>query len=133
MKIKILNYDELSRCAGSTTEFNIILHDSPHIIYYGLFNDENIVVSMMAVEFRKKSLKFRANYTPAQFRGNGYNQMLLNHLCILFKDYAISVEANNWSVKEYKNAGFTVKSVKKCRYWDKFYMHRQPLSTKKEQ
>lgn len=124
MKIQTIDFDDLHKCAGCVDEFNIILYNKPNITYFGLFDADN-VLSVMAVETVGKHLKFRANYTPKELRGKGYNSHLLSVICSLFPNKTIVTEANDWSMPLYKRMGFEITGQRKCKYWTKYFMKKE--------
>lgn len=131
MMIRVVKFADLEKCKGCKDEFNIILYDKANIVYFGLWNKSELV-SIMAVEEKHTHYKFRANYTPKEYRGKGYNSILLKELTKVFGDKPILTEANNWSRPLYEKNGFIITSRRQCKYWVKYFMRREAFRNGKD-
>lgn len=107
MEIKNITYEDAKSFINDKTL--IIKH---YYNYYSLIN-KGKKLSVVAAEIKNKTVKFHANYTPFEFRGNGYFTKLLKEVIDELRETGITyfyADCTDHSKNIYYNLGFKIKA-----------------------
>lgn len=114
-------------------DWRLILHEpSDKRTYWGLRNEEGEIVAGLELETTGKRIHIDCLFVPEEFRGNRYAYDLIMNILFENQDKYASAEANDWSIKTFLRAGFKITATRKCKYWMKYFVRKEPYGKTKD-
>lgn len=111
IEIKEINYDLIKELAKDKS---LVFAKKGNIKGYGLYVNSELV-SMVALDFSRQTIKIRNLYTLPDFRNKGYASLLLQKVLDLYSDSDFEARVIDSSKNIFMRAGFRLIWMRKYK------------------
>ena len=124
-----LSYDQI---LPYNRDYRVILHKpEKNRQYVGLRDEKKNIVAVCEVNVKKGAIHFDCVFVPAVYRGNHYAYYLVTKILDVYRGKSASAQCNDWSIKTFLKAGFTITSKRKWRYWTAYFVKKEGVKNGK--